>query len=165
MQGSLQGSFGCKKLRKYIIVFSSYFSILSLAPLSTAPLDSKALARYLARHLCMAKSRGRFVGGKSFQVPCFETPTRVPFFSRGGASKLYFACRPLSLLLTCSECPPPALISCCWDTLSVVPLILFLFDTGFISLSHSKGSFWGNEDNACHHPTRLQGDIHINFNA
>ena len=106
-----------------------------------------------------------FVGGKSFQVPCFETPTRVPFFSRGGASKLYFACRPLSLLLTCSECPPPALISCCWDTLSVVPLILFLFDTGFISLSHSKGSFWGNEDNACHHPTRLQGDIHINFNA
>ena len=46
-------------LCKYIIVFSSYFSILSLAPLSTAPLDSKALARYLARHLCMAKSRGR----------------------------------------------------------------------------------------------------------
>ena len=99
------------------------------------------------------------MGGKSFQVPCFETPTRVPFFSRGGASKLYFACRPLSLLLTCSECPPPALISCCWDTLSVVPLILFLFDTGFISLSHSKGSFWGNEDNACDHPTRLQRDI------
>ena len=66
-----------------------------------------------------------FVGGKSFQVPCFETPARVPFFSRGGASKLYFACRPLSLLLTCSECPPPALISCCWDTLSVVPLIDF----------------------------------------
>ena len=33
--------------------------MLSLAPLSTAPLDSKALARYLARHLCMAKSRGR----------------------------------------------------------------------------------------------------------
>ena len=62
LQGTLQGSFGCKKLRKYIIVFSTYFSILSLAPLSTAPLDSKALARYLARHLCMAKSRGRVPG-------------------------------------------------------------------------------------------------------
>ena len=73
------------------------------------------------------------MGGKSFQVPCFETPTRVPFFSRGGASKLYFACRPLSLLLTCSECPPPALISCCWVTLSVVPLIDFPYQVSALS--------------------------------
>ena len=47
-------------------MFSSYFSMLSLAPLSTAPLDSKALARYLARHLCMAKSRGRSISASHY---------------------------------------------------------------------------------------------------
>ena len=31
-----------------------------------------------------------FVGGKSFQVPCFETRTRVPFFSR--LSPLFSSC-------------------------------------------------------------------------